>query len=145
MLASLHMALIVDDLDAILSAIKASGWEAAGKPQTLQSGPNAGKCVVYVRDPDGTTIEFMQAPKADDRREIKVHGVRERCCIPNKRLELTICDVEALRGGLDVGLCCCLHDLFRSRRVSPGNWMSKIRCARSAKNFISRSAKMANR
>jgi catechol 2,3-dioxygenase-like lactoylglutathione lyase family enzyme len=54
---------MVDDLDAILSAIKASGWEAAGEPQTLQSGPNAGKRVVYVRDPDGTTIEFMQPPK----------------------------------------------------------------------------------
>ena len=59
-----HVALIVDDLDAILSAINASGWKAAGKPQTLQSGPNAGKRVVYVRDPDGTTIELMQAPKS---------------------------------------------------------------------------------
>src|SRR5436309_12567502 len=42
-----HVALIVDDLDAILSAINASGWKAAGKPQTLQSGPNVGKRVVY--------------------------------------------------------------------------------------------------
>ncbi len=61
-IGSVHVALIVDDLDAILSTIKASGWKAAGKPQTLQSGPNAGKRVVYVRDPDGTTIEFMQQP-----------------------------------------------------------------------------------
>lgn len=61
-----HVALIVDDLDAILSAINASGWKAAGKPQTLQSGPNAGKRVVYVRDPDGTTIEFMQPPTDND-------------------------------------------------------------------------------
>src|SRR5437660_2938329 len=61
---SVHVALIVDDLDAVLSAINASGWKAAGTPQTLQSGPNAGKRVVYVRDPDGTTIEFMQAPTA---------------------------------------------------------------------------------
>ena len=59
---SVHVALIVDDLDAVLSAINASGWKAAGKPQTLQSGPNTGKRVVYVRDPDGTTIEFMQPP-----------------------------------------------------------------------------------
>ena len=59
---SVHVALIVDDLDAILSAINASGWKPAGKPQTLRSGPNAGKRVVYVRDPDGTTIEFMQPP-----------------------------------------------------------------------------------
>ncbi len=59
---SVHVALIIDDLDAILSAINVSGWKVAGKPQTLQSGPNAGKRVVYVRDPDGTTIEFMQQP-----------------------------------------------------------------------------------
>ena len=61
---SVHIALIVDDLETILSAIEASGWKAAGKPQTLRSGPNAGKQVVYVRDPDGTTIEFMQLPLA---------------------------------------------------------------------------------
>ena len=60
---SVHVALTVDNLDAVLSAIAASGWKAAGEPQTLQSGPNAGKRVVYVRDPDGTTIEFMEVPK----------------------------------------------------------------------------------
>jgi catechol 2,3-dioxygenase-like lactoylglutathione lyase family enzyme len=59
---SVHVALLVDDLDAVLESIAASGWKTAGKPQTLQSGPNAGKRVVYVRDPDGTTIEFMQPP-----------------------------------------------------------------------------------
>ena len=59
---SVHVALLVDDLDAVLNAIAASGWKAAGKPQTLKTGPNAGKRVVYVRDPDGTTIEFMQPP-----------------------------------------------------------------------------------
>jgi catechol 2,3-dioxygenase-like lactoylglutathione lyase family enzyme len=58
---SVHVAFTVDNLDAVLSVIAASGWKAAGKPQTLQSGPNAGKRVVYVRDPDGTTIELMQA------------------------------------------------------------------------------------
>ena len=63
---SVHVALTVDDLDAVLSAIAASGWKSAGQPQTLRSGPNAGKRVVYVRDPDGTTIEFMQPPPATD-------------------------------------------------------------------------------
>jgi catechol 2,3-dioxygenase-like lactoylglutathione lyase family enzyme len=58
-----HVALVIDDLDAVLSAINVSGWKAAGKSQTLQSGPNAGKRVVYVHDPDGTTIEFMQQPR----------------------------------------------------------------------------------
>jgi catechol 2,3-dioxygenase-like lactoylglutathione lyase family enzyme len=59
---SVHVALVVDNLNVMLDTIAASGWKAAGKPQTLKSGPNAGKRVVYVRDPDGTTIEFMQAP-----------------------------------------------------------------------------------
>jgi glyoxylase I family protein len=60
---SVHVALLVDDLDPVLQKIAASGWKAAGTPQTLTTGPNAGKRVVYVRDPDGTTIEFMQMPK----------------------------------------------------------------------------------
>ena len=59
-----HVALLVDHLDALLERIAASGWKAAGKPQTLKMGPNAGKRVVYARDPDGTTIEFMQPPKS---------------------------------------------------------------------------------
>ncbi len=59
---SVHIALTVDNLDAVLQKIAVSGWKAAGKPQTLTTGPNAGKCVIYVRDPDGTTIEFMQPP-----------------------------------------------------------------------------------
>ena len=60
---SVHVAFTVDNLDTILSTIAASGWKAAGKPQTITVGPNTGKRVVYVRDPDGTTIEFMEIPK----------------------------------------------------------------------------------
>jgi catechol 2,3-dioxygenase-like lactoylglutathione lyase family enzyme len=63
---SAHIALTVDNLDAVLATIAASGWKVAGKPQTLKTGPNAGKRVVYVRDPDGSTIEFMQAPADKD-------------------------------------------------------------------------------
>ena len=58
-----HVALTVDDLEAVLKKIAESGWKAAGKPQTLTSGPNTGKRVVYVMDPDGITIEFMQMPQ----------------------------------------------------------------------------------
>ncbi len=61
-----HVALTVDNLDAVLNTIAASGWSAVGKPQTLKTGPNAGKRIVYVRDPDGTTIELMQPPSAKD-------------------------------------------------------------------------------
>jgi catechol 2,3-dioxygenase-like lactoylglutathione lyase family enzyme len=57
---SVHIALTVDNLEAVLSAIAASDWKPAGQPQTLTTSPNAGKRVAYVRDPDGTTIELMQ-------------------------------------------------------------------------------------
>jgi catechol 2,3-dioxygenase-like lactoylglutathione lyase family enzyme len=59
---SVHVAFTVENLDDILNTIAASGWRTVGNPQTLRSGPNTGKRVIYVRDPDGTTIEFMQSP-----------------------------------------------------------------------------------
>lgn len=62
-LGHMHVAFTVDDLDSILNTIAISGWKAAGQPQTITAGPNTGKRVVYVRDPDGTTIEFMEMPK----------------------------------------------------------------------------------
>ena len=58
-----HVAFIVSNLDAILDKIASAGWAAAGQPQTLTAGPNAGKRVIYVRDPDGTTIELMELPE----------------------------------------------------------------------------------
>jgi glyoxylase I family protein len=59
-----HVALTVEDLEPLLKKIAESGWKAAGKPQALTAGPNTGKRVIYVRDPDGTTIEFMELPSA---------------------------------------------------------------------------------
>ena len=61
-LGSVHIALTVENLDDLLKTVAASGWKAAGEPQTLTTGPNAGKRVIYVRDPDGATIEFMEMP-----------------------------------------------------------------------------------
>jgi catechol 2,3-dioxygenase-like lactoylglutathione lyase family enzyme len=59
---SVHVAFTVDNLEAMVERITASGWKAVGTPQTLTTGPNTGKRVAYVRDPDGTTIELMQPP-----------------------------------------------------------------------------------
>jgi catechol 2,3-dioxygenase-like lactoylglutathione lyase family enzyme len=67
---SVHVALLVHDLDAVLERIATLDWKAAGKPQRLQSGPNAGKRVVYVRDPDGTTIELMQIAKENSSTDV---------------------------------------------------------------------------
>src|SRR5947199_9432052 len=57
---SVHVALLVEDLEAVLARTAASGWKAAGKPQTLPTGPKGGKRVVCVRDPGGPTIELVQ-------------------------------------------------------------------------------------
>ena len=67
---SVHVALLVEDLNAALDRIAVSSWKAVGQPQILTKGPNAGKRVVYVRDPDGTTIELMQMAKQTLSREV---------------------------------------------------------------------------
>jgi catechol 2,3-dioxygenase-like lactoylglutathione lyase family enzyme len=58
-----HVAFVVENLEPLFGKIAASGWKSAGPPQTINYGPNAGKRVIYVRDPDGTTVEFMEMPK----------------------------------------------------------------------------------
>ena len=55
-----HLALVVDDLDAVLARIAAYGWKAQGLPQVIASGARAGTRVIYAVGPDGATIEFMQ-------------------------------------------------------------------------------------
>ncbi|WP_416357805.1 VOC family protein [Aureimonas phyllosphaerae] len=57
-----HLALVVDDIDAILARIATYGWKAQGIPQPIASGARAGTRVIYVVGPDGATIEFMQPP-----------------------------------------------------------------------------------
>ena len=61
-LGSVHIAFDVDDLDAALAYIEAHGWAAVGVPQTIAGGPRRGTRLVYIRDPDGTTLELMQPP-----------------------------------------------------------------------------------
>ena len=61
-IGSVHLALDVDDLDAALATVAPHGWLAVGEPQTIAGGTRRGTRVVYVRDPDGTTLELMQAP-----------------------------------------------------------------------------------
>lgn len=61
-LGSVHIAFDVDDLDAALAHLEASGWTAVGDPQTIAGGARSGTRVVYIRDPDGATLELMQPP-----------------------------------------------------------------------------------
>lgn len=59
----IHLALTVEHLEVLLTRMSDFGWTAAGEPQLLTAGPNAGKRVVYVRDGNGATIELMELPK----------------------------------------------------------------------------------
>lgn len=57
---SVHVAFLIDSLDALLDCIKQSGWNPVGTPQTVAEGDRAGLRLVYVRGPDGVTLEFLQ-------------------------------------------------------------------------------------
>lgn len=61
-----HLALVVDDIDAVLARIAAHGWTAQGVPQAIAAGERAGTRVIYAVGPDGATIEFMQPPAVRD-------------------------------------------------------------------------------
>ncbi len=58
-----HLALDVDDIDAVIAASENAGFMPLGPPQDLGRGPNKGGRVVYTRDADGITVEFIQPPK----------------------------------------------------------------------------------
>jgi glyoxylase I family protein len=54
-----HLALDVDDVDAAVGAAARYGVTAIHPPVEIDQGPNKGKKVVYLRDWDGVTIEFI--------------------------------------------------------------------------------------
>jgi catechol 2,3-dioxygenase-like lactoylglutathione lyase family enzyme len=58
-----HLALRVDDVDALCSRLAASGVKLAGQPTTItEPGAWHGARCVYVEDPDGRTVELIQRP-----------------------------------------------------------------------------------
>ena len=59
-----HIAYDVSDLDAVMEAAAAHGIEPINPPASVDKGPNAGFRVVYSRDPDGITIEFIEKPSS---------------------------------------------------------------------------------
>lgn len=54
-----HLALDVDDVDAAVKAAEGYGLKAINPPVAIDQGPNKGKKVVYLRDWDGVTLEFI--------------------------------------------------------------------------------------
>jgi catechol 2,3-dioxygenase-like lactoylglutathione lyase family enzyme len=65
-LGSVHLAYMVDRLDELLATVEAAGWMRLGEPQTVRGGARDGLRIVYVRGPDGVTLEFLQAPRQAD-------------------------------------------------------------------------------
>jgi len=59
-----HMAFDVDDVDEAIAAARAHQLKPISPPVPINDGPNKGRRVVYLRDPDGVTIEFIEIPGA---------------------------------------------------------------------------------
>lgn len=59
-IGSVHIGLYVDDLDVALARVAEAGWMPVAEPQTVQGGERDGMRLIYVRGPDGVTIEFIQ-------------------------------------------------------------------------------------
>lgn len=59
---SVHVALEVKGLDALLEKIKAADWVSLSEPQGASKGRYAGWRLVFIRGPDGETVELMEPP-----------------------------------------------------------------------------------
>lgn len=59
-----HVAYEVDDLRVLYKRLKEQGVNFAGAPLQIEGGPNHGGWMVYVRDPDGITIELQEFPNS---------------------------------------------------------------------------------
>ena len=55
-----HLAFDVTDVDAAIAASQVYGFRPINPPTPIDKGPNAGSRVVYLRDPDGVTIEYIE-------------------------------------------------------------------------------------
>ena len=58
-----HVAFNVDDAQAAVDAASGYGVKPISPPVTIDQGPNKGRKVVYVRDWDGVTFEFIEAAR----------------------------------------------------------------------------------
>lgn len=59
-----HIAFDVDNIDAAIEACAPHEVRPIGDPVPIDRGPNAGGRVVYMRDPDDVTIEFIEKPSS---------------------------------------------------------------------------------
>ena len=55
-----HIAFDVTDVESAMAAARVHGVRPINPPTRIDKGPNAGNRVVYLRDLDGVTIEFIE-------------------------------------------------------------------------------------
>jgi len=58
-----HVCLLVGDIAALYERLRAAGVDFYSPPVEVDTGANAGGVGVYLRDPDGITLELFQRPK----------------------------------------------------------------------------------
>lgn len=57
-----HLCFVVDDVVACYEELRVKGVHFVSSPVEITAGVHRGAKVVYLRDPDGFTLEFSQAP-----------------------------------------------------------------------------------
>ena len=61
----MHLALMVEDIEAVADAAKAGGFEPMSPViPTVKDGERKGWRAIYLRDPDGVVIELMEEPES---------------------------------------------------------------------------------
>ena len=55
-----HLAFDVTDVDAAIAASQVFGFRPINPPVPIDKGLNAGSRVIFLRDPDGVTIEYIE-------------------------------------------------------------------------------------
>jgi len=59
-----HLAFYVDDCDGLYAELTARGVPSVSEPVTPTMGPNKGGRAVYMLDPDGVRLEFVQTARS---------------------------------------------------------------------------------
>ena len=62
---SAHLSLLVRDLPALYSELRAKGVSFVSEPVLITAGPNRGGYGVYLRDPNGILLELFKPPQRD--------------------------------------------------------------------------------
>jgi catechol 2,3-dioxygenase-like lactoylglutathione lyase family enzyme len=60
-----HVCLVVPDITEMYARLESAGVDFYSEPVAVDTGANAGGFGLYLRDPDGITLELFQPPQAN--------------------------------------------------------------------------------